>query len=55
MVRYIISTSDEFNNKKEISAKKWSLSVENKKKWYDEFNIFAKRSCLLLDRIFVVN
>lgn len=31
MVRYIISTSDEFNNKKEISAKKWSLSVENKK------------------------
>ena len=25
------------------------------KKWYDEFNIFAKRSCLLLDRIFVVN
>ena len=54
MVRYIISTSDEFNNKKEISAKKWSLSIENKK-WYDEFNIFAKRSCLLLDRIFVVN
>lgn len=31
MVRYIISTSDEFYNKKEISAKKWSLSVENKK------------------------
>ena len=31
MVRYIRSTSDEFNNKKEISAKKWSLSVENKK------------------------
>ncbi len=25
------------------------------KKWYDEFNIFAKRSCLLLDKIFVVN
>lgn len=31
MVRYIISTSDEFYNKKEISAKKWRLSVENKK------------------------
>ena len=54
MVRYIISTSDEFYNKKEISAKKWRLSVENKK-WYDEFDAFEKRSCLLLDRIFVVN
>ena len=28
--------------------------LEETKKWYDEFNIFAKRSCLLLDRIFVV-
>ena len=25
------------------------------KKWYDEFDAFEKRSCLLLDRIFVVN
>lgn len=24
------------------------------KKWYDEFDIFTKRSCLLLDGIFVV-
>ncbi len=55
MVRYIISTSDEFNNKKEISAKKNEAYLLKTKKWYDEFNIFAKRSCLLLDRIFVVN
>lgn len=41
--------------KKKYLLKKWSLSVENKKKWYDEFNIFTKRSCLLLDGIFVVN
>ena len=54
MVRYIISTSDEFYNKKEISAKKWSLSVKNKKKWYDEFDAFEKRSCLLSGRILVV-
>lgn len=54
MVRYIISTSDEFNNKKEISAKNGAYLLKTKK-WYDEFNIFAKRSCLLLDRIFVVN
>lgn len=40
--------------KKKYLLKKWSLSVENKK-WYDEFNIFTKRSCLLLDGIFVVN
>ena len=42
-----------------IIKKKYLLKNEayllKTKKWYDEFNIFAKRSCLLLDRIFVVN
>ena len=54
MVRYIISTSDEFYNKKEISAKNGGYLLKIKK-WYDEFDAFEKRSCLLLDRIFVVN
>ena len=40
-----------FNYKKDAP---WYDS-EILKKWYDEFDAFEKRSCLLLDRIFVVN
>ena len=37
--------------KKKYLLKKWSLSVENKK-WYDEFNIFAKRSMSIVRQDF---
>ena len=46
MVRYIISTSDEFYKKKKYLLKNGAYLLKIKK-WYDEFDAFAKRSFLL--------